>query len=188
MTVRSPVQQVDDGGPTRWRARVNAGAAIQLIQAADEKADDALASPIRGGDDIDDEFDPDIRLATCWRNQRVEAERRDVSADRVHVQVWLDRKEVSVSTLPIEREYLDAPGHDALHENEREIGLSRPASPGNEDVFLQSAALEREGVQQAIAIADGAKWDVAAVSELLPRWREWRSIRLVAVPKVLRGE
>ena len=71
----------------------------------------------------------------------VEAKRRHVSADRVDAQIRPEREQVAVTALPVERQHLDAAVHDALHENEGEVGLAGTASPGNQDVFLESVAL-----------------------------------------------
>ncbi len=143
-----------------------------MIQAADEEADDALASPVRGGDDVDDEFDPDIRLATNWRNQRVEAERGHISADGVHTKIGLEGREIPVTALPVEGQYLDAAGHDALHKNEREVRVAGPTSSGDKDVFLQPVALDQEGIQRALPVGDGAEWHVSGPGEIPVGWRK----------------
>ena len=85
-----------------------------MIQAGDQEADDALAAQIGVGDDVHDGLDPDVGLAVGRRDERVESERRDLSADRVDPQVGSKGTEVPVTAFPIE-------GHQRINIRCREL-------------------------------------------------------------------
>lgn len=85
-----PGEEIVDRWPLGHGLIKHAGFTEEPVKSGDEQADDAFTAQVGGGDDVDDEFDPDVRLA-AWRwDQRIEPKRSDVAPECVHAQVRLN--------------------------------------------------------------------------------------------------
>ena len=167
-----PDQEILDRGPSARMTVECAGVAEQLVEAGNEETDDALTAKVSGGYDVDDEFDPDVRLATRRRDQRIESEGRYVPTNGIDAKVRLDGHQIAVAAFPVEGEDLDASDHDALHQHEGQVRFAGTATAGNEEMLLEPVGLEKERVELPLAVGDIANLDLAGQGKGAIRRRE----------------